>query len=351
MDERTEQNAARRTGGAEGFGSYIRRKRQEAGLTQRALAELLFVSESAVSKWERDLSYPDVSLIPDICRELHISEHAFFAACDDAPSPAERQARHWQRLVRGWRWFFGISYAAAAGICLLCDLFMDSGLDWSLIVISALALAFCVTNLPFLAKRETAAVCLGCGSGALMLLLLACWNYTGGRWILGGLAIAWVSLLLPWSLYALRRFARRYRAALAAGIFTLWVYALLAVIWLFTGGMWLCDIALPLTTVCLLFGWAVLAAVQWVPGNRWCRGVMLAALVALSIPVGNTLPRWMGLPGAEDISFAAYLDPRLPLEGWEIADRYTCYLLLAVAAALLVVGLIRLRRVRDKAAA
>ena len=34
MDERTEQNAARRTGGAEGFGSYIRRKRQEAGLTQ-----------------------------------------------------------------------------------------------------------------------------------------------------------------------------------------------------------------------------------------------------------------------------------------------------------------------------
>ena len=99
MDERTEQNAARRTGGAEGFGSYIRRKRQEAGLTQRALAELLFVSESAVSKWERDLSYPDVSLIPDICRELHISEHAFFAACDDAPSPAERQAS--SRASRG----------------------------------------------------------------------------------------------------------------------------------------------------------------------------------------------------------------------------------------------------------
>lgn len=35
------------------FGEYIRKKRQEAGLTQRGLAELLFVTESTVSKWER----------------------------------------------------------------------------------------------------------------------------------------------------------------------------------------------------------------------------------------------------------------------------------------------------------
>ena len=42
------------------FGEYIRRKRQEAGLTQGELAGRLFVTESAVSKWERGLSYPDV---------------------------------------------------------------------------------------------------------------------------------------------------------------------------------------------------------------------------------------------------------------------------------------------------
>ena len=59
------------------FGAYIRQKRLEAGLTQKELAVRLFLTESSVSKWERNLSYPDVSLVPAICRELHISEHEF----------------------------------------------------------------------------------------------------------------------------------------------------------------------------------------------------------------------------------------------------------------------------------
>ena len=35
------------------FGDYIRKKRLEAGLTQKELAGRLFVTESSVSKWER----------------------------------------------------------------------------------------------------------------------------------------------------------------------------------------------------------------------------------------------------------------------------------------------------------
>ena len=65
------------------FGEYIRRKRLEAGLTQKELAEQLFVTESTVSKWERALSYPDVSMVTAICGALHITEHEFFTACDD----------------------------------------------------------------------------------------------------------------------------------------------------------------------------------------------------------------------------------------------------------------------------
>ena len=38
------------------FGEYIRRKRLEAGLTQKELAGQLFVTESTVSKWERGVS-------------------------------------------------------------------------------------------------------------------------------------------------------------------------------------------------------------------------------------------------------------------------------------------------------
>lgn len=62
------------------FGAYIHQKRLDAGLTQRELADRLYVTESTVSKWERALSYPDVSMVTAICAALGISEHEFFTA-------------------------------------------------------------------------------------------------------------------------------------------------------------------------------------------------------------------------------------------------------------------------------
>ena len=42
------------------FGAYILQRRRELGMTQKDFAEKLYVTESAVSKWERGLSYPDI---------------------------------------------------------------------------------------------------------------------------------------------------------------------------------------------------------------------------------------------------------------------------------------------------
>lgn len=89
------------------FGEYIRRKRQDAGLLQKELAQRLHVTGSTVSKWERGLSYPDISMVPAICRELGISEHEFFTACDDERERAQaREARLWRSMTRGLRLFF-----------------------------------------------------------------------------------------------------------------------------------------------------------------------------------------------------------------------------------------------------
>lgn len=48
------------------IGSFIAVLRKASGLTQRELAEKLNVSDKAVSRWERDESAPDLSLIPVI---------------------------------------------------------------------------------------------------------------------------------------------------------------------------------------------------------------------------------------------------------------------------------------------
>ncbi len=62
------------------FGLFIIEKRKAAGLTQHELANRLYITESAVSKWERGLSYPDITLIAPICKELNISEHELITA-------------------------------------------------------------------------------------------------------------------------------------------------------------------------------------------------------------------------------------------------------------------------------
>lgn len=45
------------------FGSFLAQLRREKGMTQRELAADLYVSDKAVSKWERGLSVPDISLL------------------------------------------------------------------------------------------------------------------------------------------------------------------------------------------------------------------------------------------------------------------------------------------------
>lgn len=53
-------------------GALIRRLRLGKDMTQSALAEKLSVIVQAVSKWERGLGYPDVSLINDLSSILGV---------------------------------------------------------------------------------------------------------------------------------------------------------------------------------------------------------------------------------------------------------------------------------------
>ena len=55
------------------MGSRIAARRKEKGMTQEELAARLGVSAQAVSKWENDLSCPDISLLPGLCRILGIT--------------------------------------------------------------------------------------------------------------------------------------------------------------------------------------------------------------------------------------------------------------------------------------
>ncbi len=61
------------------LGENIRRSRLERGLTQSALAEALGVSDRAVSRWERNDSLPDVTLLAQLALVLDTSADALLA--------------------------------------------------------------------------------------------------------------------------------------------------------------------------------------------------------------------------------------------------------------------------------
>ena len=57
----------------EKFGIFVCERRKEKKMTQKELAEKLYVSDKAVSKWERGLSMPDISLLIPMSEVLEVT--------------------------------------------------------------------------------------------------------------------------------------------------------------------------------------------------------------------------------------------------------------------------------------
>ena len=55
------------------FGTLIATMRKERGMTQLELAEKMGVTDKAVSKWERDLSFPDVNTLPKLAEIFDVT--------------------------------------------------------------------------------------------------------------------------------------------------------------------------------------------------------------------------------------------------------------------------------------
>ena len=66
------------------IGKYIAGKRKSLGMTQKQLAEKLGLSDKSVSKWERGVCLPDVSVYKELCSILGISLNEFLAGEDIA---------------------------------------------------------------------------------------------------------------------------------------------------------------------------------------------------------------------------------------------------------------------------
>lgn len=183
------------------FGKYIAEKRKEVGLTQEELANKLYVIPTTISKWERGVTYPDITVITDLCKELNISEHEFFTACDDEAMNREKIEVQKYRTLKKWLFnIINLCYLIGIVTCFICNLIIDHKLSWFLIVLVGILISFSITTIPFyLKKNKYRFLKVSLIVTFLIYLLLFTINYVNmGNWLLESYIIASFVFIFLW---------------------------------------------------------------------------------------------------------------------------------------------------------
>lgn len=82
------------------IGSRIAQKRKTLGLTQESLAAQLGISSQAVSKWENDISAPDIALLPALAKALNCTTDELLSGkTDEVRVIPEPQRKNPEELV------------------------------------------------------------------------------------------------------------------------------------------------------------------------------------------------------------------------------------------------------------
>ena len=166
-------------------GEQIAAARRAKGLTQKQLADALGVTDKAVSKWERGLAYPDITLLQSICQVLQCSEKELLSSSEDIEGRrAESLAKAYLRLSRNYRLIQYLLFAAITLGCLLGNLISQHALTWFWIVLAAQLMVAALTLLPtFVPRERRGAAALGGFTAALVWGSAACIAAgPGSRW-------------------------------------------------------------------------------------------------------------------------------------------------------------------------
>lgn len=125
------------------FGTFIKNSRVKKNYTQKQLADLLYIDVTAVSKWERGVSYPDITLVPEICKILDINEHELIQSSNDTEYRNKmKDAEKYKKIKNATFYFFSISYLIAIFVCFIVNLAVSGTLSWFWLVVTGCLVGF-----------------------------------------------------------------------------------------------------------------------------------------------------------------------------------------------------------------
>jgi transcriptional regulator with XRE-family HTH domain len=209
------------------IGKLILELRKSKNLTQKGLADILNVTDKAVSKWERGAGYPEITLIPSLAEALGISASELL--CGELTADENTDNKLEDRTIteeivsdvieytqevnkqkssrRNEVIFISLSAAliAAVFICMLCNFVINRKFDWSLYVLgSEITVWLIITPLLLMKKHRFLASMAGLTVSILPLLMLIEYLCPVKNWVfpfavpivMMSLAGMWVTLLL-----------------------------------------------------------------------------------------------------------------------------------------------------------
>lgn len=221
------------------IGQFIAECRKEKNMTQKELAGQLHITDKAVSKWERGLSCPDISLLTPLSRILDVTTGELLngeknaAASNDHSSGVDQAISYAEASADKKRislqHLFSISFSCmllvGMIVCIICDLAIAGSLTWSRYVISSVIFAWLIfipiTNYGFHVRGITGFI--ASVSVFTIPFLYALSKIVGGNNLILSIGIktALPSIIYLWCVYALFRKLRSRRLLAGALSFLL----------------------------------------------------------------------------------------------------------------------------------
>lgn len=190
------------------IGLFIRDRRLALGLTQQQLAQRVGITDKAVSKWERSVSYPDITLLRELAAALEVSVTELLAGeREEAPSPVPPEVESvvvdtvvyaetaW-RKNGGWRWWLFVGLTAGCLIAAMVVCIVNGfRFTWSVGVLKCLAFGWAVCY-PLLRTERPVRNALVIASIGVYPFLLSL-----GLWEMRVLCIVIASVAYAWAVY------------------------------------------------------------------------------------------------------------------------------------------------------
>lgn len=198
-------------------GQFIAELRKEKQMTQKDLATQLYITDKAVSKWERGLSYPDISLITSLADILGVTtsellegqrngvisqdiERTVDTALVYAAKSEKTKITNLQSVFTR---VFSIAMFLSLVLCLIIDVATSQGVSWSLYPISSIVLTWCILMPLFKYGKKGLWISL-VSLSLLIIPFLYIINRLVGHYPLImpiGIKVSLISIVYLWSLY------------------------------------------------------------------------------------------------------------------------------------------------------